>query len=80
MELQDGVVRRHIAQWLAQGPGELEIRPFIRCAAGERLCRLPSSNVASQDPMQSGLVSALPAPSSIMHGVWVGLEHDAFKS
>lgn len=30
VELQDGVVRRHIAEWL-QTDGEREIRPFIRC-------------------------------------------------
>ena len=31
VELQDGIVRRHIMQWL-QSEGEREIRPFIRSA------------------------------------------------
>ena len=29
VELQDGIVRRHITQWL-QSDSEREIRPFIR--------------------------------------------------
>jgi cytochrome P450 family 710 subfamily A protein len=32
VELQDGIIRRHIAEWL-RVPGEREIRPLIRCAA-----------------------------------------------
>ncbi len=31
VELQDGIVRRHITQWL-KSEGEHEIRPFIRFA------------------------------------------------
>ena len=30
VELQDAIVRRHIAQWLQSNAGEHEIRPFIR--------------------------------------------------
>lgn len=29
VELQDGIIRRHISEWL-QTPGQREIRPFIR--------------------------------------------------
>jgi hypothetical protein len=38
VELQDGLVRRHVSQWLALGPGEREIRPFIRCCKPRCAC------------------------------------------
>ena len=30
VEIQDGIIRRHIAQWLQDLHGETEIRPYIR--------------------------------------------------
>ena len=40
VELQDAIVRRHIAQWLQSDAGEREIRPFIRF-----VLRRPSSGI-----------------------------------
>ena len=39
VELQDGIVRRHIVQWL-QSDSEREIRPFIRyvCCLATQVC------------------------------------------
>ena len=39
VELQDGIVRRHIAQWL-QSDSEREIRPFIRYVCCAQPCGL----------------------------------------
>lgn len=53
VELQDGIIRNHIAQWLQQ-PGEREVRNDVRYVIGGCLvcmswCRFVSFDVSGYD-------------------------------